>query len=58
MEQTRQHAMEVEEGRSEGDQFVTDYFLPLRTSYSTLDSELQHFAAAAKIKPKGTSLRA
>jgi hypothetical protein len=55
IEQTRRHAMEVEEGRSEGDQFVADYFLPLRTSDSTLDSELQKAAAAAKIKAKGTS---
>jgi hypothetical protein len=52
---TRQHAMEVEEGRAEGDKFVADYFLPLRTSDHTLDSELQRAAAAAKIKPKGTS---
>jgi hypothetical protein len=55
IEQTRQHAMEVEEGRAEGNEFVTDYFLPLRTADSTLDSELQRAAAAAKIKPKGTS---
>lgn len=53
--QTRQHAMQVEEGRAEGDKFLTDYFLPLRTSDNTLESELQRAAAAAKIKPKGTT---
>jgi len=55
LEQTRQHAVEVEEGRAEGDKFVADYFLPLRTSDNMLDSELQRAAAAAKIKPKGIS---
>lgn len=55
LEQTRQHAAQVEEGRAEGDKFVTDYFLPLRTADNTLDSELQQAATASKIKPKGTS---
>ena len=54
LEQIRQHAAAVEAGRSEGDKFVADYFLPLRTSYNTLESELARAAAAAKIKPKGT----
>ncbi len=55
IEQTRQHAAQVEEGRAEGDKFLTDYFLPLRTSDNTLDSELQRAATASKIKSKGTS---
>lgn len=53
--QARQHAMQVEEGRAEGDKFLTDYFLPLRTSDKTLALELQQAATAAKIKPKGTT---
>ena len=52
----RQHAQNVEEGRAEGDKFVKDYFLPVRTGDNTLDSELQRAAAEAKIKPKGTQL--
>jgi hypothetical protein len=54
LEQTRQHALQVEEGRAEGDKFLANYFLPLRTSDKTLESELQKAAAASKIKPKGT----
>jgi hypothetical protein len=50
LEQTRQHALQVEEGRAEGDKFLTEYFLPLRTAYNTLDSVLQSAAADAKIK--------
>jgi Tfp pilus assembly protein PilO len=55
LEQTRQHAAQVEEGRAEGDKFLTDYFLPLRTSDNALDSELQRAATASKIKSKGTN---
>jgi Tfp pilus assembly protein PilO len=55
LEQTRQHALAVQEGRDEGDKFVQQYFLPLRTASGTLSSELQRAAAAAKIKPKSTS---
>jgi Tfp pilus assembly protein PilO len=50
--QTSQHAAAVEKGRSEGDQFVMDYFLARRTAYSTLLSELVSAADEAKIKPK------
>jgi hypothetical protein len=56
LEQLRQHAAAVEAGRSEGDKFIADYFLPLRTSDNTLESELARAAAAAKIKPKGLQL--
>ncbi len=56
LEQTRQHALAVQEGRDEGDKFVQQYFLPLRTASGTLNSELQRAATAAKIKPKGATL--
>lgn len=53
LEQTRQHALAVSQGREEGDKFIQEYFLPLRTASSTLSLELQRAAAAAKVKPKG-----
>src|SRR6266446_9267284 len=36
LERTREHAAAVEKGRSEGDQFLGNYFLERRTAYSTL----------------------
>ncbi len=56
LEQTRQHALSVSEGREEGDKFIEQYFMPVRTYAGTITSELQRAAAAAKIKPKGTEL--
>ena len=55
LEQTKQHAEAVDKGRDEGDEFLSQYFLPLRTSYSTLLDELQKDAGETKIKPKDTS---
>ena len=49
---TRQHVTAVELGRSEGEQFLNQYFLARRTAYSTLLSELVAAADEAKIKPK------
>ena len=49
---TRQHVAAVEQGRTEGDKFLTEYFLARRTAYSTLLSELVDAADRAKIKPK------
>jgi len=49
---TRQHVAAVDQGRSEGDQFLNGYFLARRTAYSTLLSELVAAADQAKIKPK------
>jgi hypothetical protein len=50
--QTTQHVSAVEKGRTEGEQFLGDYFLARRTAYSTLLSELVAAADDAKIKPK------
>lgn len=55
LEQSKQHAAAVDKGRNEGDDFLAQYFLPLRTSYSTLLDELQQAAGQTKIKPKDTS---
>src|SRR5579862_6548746 len=52
LERTRQHASAVEKGRSEGDQFLGNYFLARRTAYSTLLTELDGAASQAKIKPR------
>src|SRR5579862_892473 len=49
---TRQHVAAVEQGRSEGDKFLNEYFLARRTAYSTQLSELVDAADRAKIKPK------
>jgi Pilus assembly protein, PilO len=49
---TREHVSAVEQGRTEGDKFLNEYFLARRTAYSTLLSELVEAADRAKIKPK------
>ena len=49
---TRQHVAAVQQGRTEGEQFLSRYFLARRTAYSTLLSELVAAADEAKIKPK------
>jgi Tfp pilus assembly protein PilO len=58
LNQAREHAAQVGEGRDEGDKFLGDYFLPLRTAYLAVDSELQRAATAAKVKPKGNTFEA
>jgi Tfp pilus assembly protein PilO len=55
LDQSRQHAAAVDKGRDEGGQFLSQYFLPLRTSYSTLLDQLQQAAGQTKIRPKDTS---
>jgi Tfp pilus assembly protein PilO len=49
---TRKHVAAVEQGRAEGDKFLSEYFLARRTAYSTLLAELVAAADNAKIKPK------
>src|ERR1700674_3177633 len=49
---TRKHVTAVEQGRAEGDKFLSEYFLARRTAYSTLPAELVAAADNAKIKPK------
>jgi type IV pilus assembly protein PilO len=56
LERTRQHATEVEKGRAQGDQFLGEYFLPLRSHTSDLFSELENVANQSKIKPKEQAL--
>ena len=49
---TRQHVAAVEKGRSEGDQFLGNYFLSRRTAYSTLLEQLGQAAQQSQIKAR------
>ena len=50
--ETRKFVASVEKGRTEGDQFLGNYFLARRTAYSTLLTELMAAAEESKVKPK------
>jgi Tfp pilus assembly protein PilO len=52
LERTRVMAGKIEVGRGEGDKFMTRFFLPRRTAYSTVMAELTDLASKAKIAPK------
>jgi len=52
LERTRLLAGKIESGRSEGDGFMSRYFLPRRTAYSTIMAELNDIAGQAKIVPR------
>ncbi len=52
LERTRQHASAVEKGRAEGDEFLSEYFLPSRSHMSSLLTELEEAASKSKIKPR------
>ncbi|HLX41902.1 MAG TPA: hypothetical protein VKR43_00635 [Bryobacteraceae bacterium] len=52
LERTRQHATAVEKGRSEGDQFLSGYFLSSRTAFSSVLSQLEAAASQSKIKQR------
>lgn len=52
LERSRQNAAAVEKARTEGDGFLSEYFLTPRTAYSTLISELLDAAAKTKIQAK------
>jgi type IV pilus assembly protein PilO len=55
LERTRQHAASVEKGRAEGDQFLGVYFLPTRTAFSIVLSDLEDAASQTKVKPREAS---
>jgi hypothetical protein len=52
LERTREHAAAVEKGRSEGDQFLSGYFLSSRTAFSSVLSQLEAAASQSKIKQR------
>src|SRR5579871_418219 len=52
LDRLRLFSGKVEGGRGEGDQFMSKYFLPRRTAFSTLLGELNEVASQAKVTPK------
>jgi hypothetical protein len=52
LDRTKVLAGKIEIGRGEGDKFMSKYFLPRRTAYSTIMAELTDLATQAKITPK------
>src|SRR5579872_4293558 len=52
LERTRQHATAVEKGRSEGDQFLSGYFLSSCTAFSSVLSQLEAAASQSKINQR------
>jgi hypothetical protein len=52
LQRTRVMAGKIEIGRGEGDKFMTKFFLPRRTAYSTVMAELTDLANQAKITVK------
>ena len=52
LNRTRALAGKIEVGRAEGDKFTSRFFLPRRTAYSTIISELNDLASQLKVTPK------
>lgn len=55
MDRTRLFATKIQSGRSEGDEFMDDYFLPRRAAYSTVLGEMTKAANESHVKPKESS---
>jgi hypothetical protein len=55
LDRTKTLAAKIEIGRGEGDKFMNKYFLPRRTAYSTIMSDLNDLANQAKVTPKESS---
>lgn len=52
LEQTRQHALAVDKGRAEGEQFLSQYFLANRSAFSTIVSDLFTAASQSQLKAR------
>jgi hypothetical protein len=52
LEETRAHAGAVEKGRKDGDQFISQYFLPRRAAYIAVLSELGETARKSHLKER------
>jgi Tfp pilus assembly protein PilO len=52
LDRTRVLAGKIESGRTEGDQFMSKYFLPRRTAYSSVMADLNELASQTKVTPK------
>jgi len=55
LERTRVFVSKIQSGRQQGDQFLTQYFLPSGKAYSIVYSELIDLAKDAQMKPKERS---
>jgi Tfp pilus assembly protein PilO len=51
-DRTRLLTSKIESGRGQGDTFMSQYFLPRRTAYSTIMGELNQLAVQSKITPR------
>jgi Tfp pilus assembly protein PilO len=52
VKRTRELTSKIELGRSEGDHFMGQYFLPRRSAYSMIVADLNDLASQAKVTPK------
>jgi hypothetical protein len=52
LDRTSSLSSKIESGRNEGDQFMSKYFLPRRTAYSTIMADLNDLASQTKVTPK------
>jgi hypothetical protein len=55
LDRTRVLVSKIESGRKEGDSFMSGYFLPRRTAYSTIMTELNDLAVQAKITSRDSA---
>ncbi len=55
LDRTRVMVTKIQAGRQEGDRFLSQYFLPSNTAYSTVLAELIDLAKNAQMKPKESS---
>lgn len=55
LDRTKSLVSKIESGRGEGDLFMTNYFLPRRTAYSAIMSDLNDLASQAKITPRDSA---
>lgn len=55
MEETKQHAVAVQKGRTDADQFLTQYFMPRRIAPTMLLTELNQIAKKAGIQDRGNA---
>jgi len=55
LDRTKTLAGKIEIGRGEGDKFMNKYFLPRRTAYSTIMSDVNDLASQSKVTAKESS---
>jgi len=55
LDRTKTLAGKIEIGRGEGDKFMSKYFLPRRTAYSTIMSDVNDLASQSKVTAKESS---